>query len=264
MAITTLDGIIAAAKQRVQYQKNAGRVTVANGWFSLFDLTGQPGAGTLAIGNTANGVVPTDATAGYPEIRAFGASATGYVSRVEYGNTVACRLALYDRLFAAGAYAFNAATTLASIPSYSSRVPSTDYKGLEIWCEQVTAGTGAQAVSVGYTNAAGTAGRSTGATGSGAVNTVGRMWQLPLQAGDDGVSVVNSVTGSVATAGTFNVCVLRPLWSARINIANDGGVHDFLRTGLPQIFADSALFLMVNADSTSNGVSELAIDIING
>ena len=263
MAITTLDGYIGSAKQNLAYTKTTTRPTVATGWYSLFDIAGAPGAGTLNVGNTANGLVPTDATAGYPTINAFGASATGYVSRIEFSSTVACRISVYDRVFVAGAYAFNANTNLASQPSYSGRLPNTDYKGLEIWVEQVTAATGNQAVSVNYTNQDGTAARTTGAVGIGAAPLLGRCWQLPLQAGDTGVQMIENVTGSVATAGTFNVMVLRPLWSGRIGVANGGDVHDMLRTGLPQIYADSSLYVLVAADSTSSGIPHMSVEISN-
>jgi hypothetical protein len=265
MAITTLDGYIAAIKQKIAWTKTTTRTTVANGWFSLFDVAGHPGAGTLAGSNTANGVVPTDATTGYPIVTAFSGSNKGYLGRVEYANTVACRVALFDRVFLAGAYAFNANTTLASQPSYSSRVPGgTDYTGLEIWCEQVAAATGNQAVNVTYTDQDGNAGATTGATGIGAAQTVGRCWQLPLAAGDSGVQKIEVVVGSVATVGTFNVMVLRPLWSGRIIVANSGDVRDALQNGMPELFADSALYVMVAADSTSSGLPECSFQVVNG
>lgn len=50
MAITSRDGWFASAKQRALLYKTAARTTVAGGWFSMFELAGNPGAGTLAIG----------------------------------------------------------------------------------------------------------------------------------------------------------------------------------------------------------------------
>jgi hypothetical protein len=262
--IVSLDNYLAAAKQRVQWCKTAPRTTVAAQWFSLFELAGEPGAGTLAGTSTTAGVVPTDATAGCPVINAFGASATGRLSKVEFGNTVACRMAIFDCLFKAGAFAFNASQALSAQPSFASRVPGGDYKGLELWVETVTAATGNQAVTVTYTDESGNAGASTGAVGIGSAPTVGRCWQLPLASGDSGVQLVSNVVGSVATVGTFNVLVMRPLWSGRVRMANDGDVHDLLRTGMPQVFTDSALMVLISADSTSSGVPELSIEIANG
>lgn len=266
MAITTQDGLVAAmaSGQAVLFNK-ASMTTVASAWFSPFAQAGNPGAGVLAGSSTAAGVVPTDATVGCPVINAFGGANTGYISAIDFGNTVASRLRICDMLFKAGAYSFNSNVSLASQPSYSSRVPGgTDYKGTEIWIECVTAFTGNMSVAVTYTNQDGTAGRTTGTVATGTAPTVGRMIQLPLQAGDTGVQKIESVVGSVATVGTFNVLVLRPLWMGRCRAANDGLTHGPDMTDLPQVFADSALFLQVSADSTASGVPDLNLGIING
>jgi len=264
MAITTLDGYIASGKQRVNWTKTASRTTIAAGWFSLIDIAGNPGVGTLAGTSTAAGVVPTDAVAGFAPIDAFSGGATGYLSRVEFFNSVPCRIAVFDLLFKAGAYAYNANTALTGQPSYVGRLPGGDYKGLEIWVEQVTAATGNQAVNVSYLDRNGNPG-TTGAVGIGAAPTVGRCWQLPLASGDAGVSAITNVAGSVATAGTFNVLVLRRLWatgSMRVN--NSGDVHDLLKTGMPQVYDDSALFALLAADSTSSGLPDVTLEIANG
>lgn len=274
MPITTWDGYIGSAKQGLSLMRSAARTTVAANWFTTFDLAGNPGAGTLAGTSTANGVVPTDATAGCPVINAFGGSATGYLTQVDFGSTVACRMKLFDMLFKAGAYAFTAATTtLSAQPSYSSRVPGgTDFTDTQIWIEVSTAfvtGT-SWSVVVTYTNSAGVTGRSTVAfTGlAAAALTLGKMLQLGLQAGDTGVQKIESVIvtngGTAMTAGAFNVLVLRPLWTGRVRAANDGDVHDFAKTGSPVVYADSALILAVNTDATSSGVPELEFVIANG
>ena len=135
--ITSLNSYIAAAKSRVTLQKTASRTSVANIPFSVFDQAGQPGAGTLAVGNTANGVVPTDALAGYPLLPAPPTDLQ--LTKVLMRSSVACWIDLYDCLFSAGAYAFNADVTLASQPSFAARVPGSDYNNLELWIEAVTA-----------------------------------------------------------------------------------------------------------------------------
>ena len=265
MTISTLDQYIAAASQRVSIIKTASRTSVATIPFSVFDQAGNPGAGTLAGTSTTAGVVPTDATAGFPTITAFGGGATGYIGSVTFGNTVASRMRLFDLLWKGGAYAFNAAVTLSAQPSYSSRVlGGTDFTNTEIWLECVTAFTGNLSIAVTYTNQDGVPGRTTGTIATGVAPTVGRMLHLPLQAGDTGVQKIESVTSTVSTAGTFNVLVMRRLWEGRCRLANDGDTHDFLKTGMPQIFADSALFLQVIADSTATGIPEVQLEVVNG
>lgn len=261
MSINTLDAYIAAAKQRLTWMKTGTRTLVAAMSYTVFDIAGNPGAGTLAIGNTANGVVPDDTVAGYPLIASFG-GASGYLSRVDFGSSVACCFDIFDRLFAAGAYAYNADTTLASQPSYSGRVPNTNYGGLQLWIEAVTAFTGILGVQINYLDQDGYAGDT------GIVTTlalpIGRMYQIPLAAGDSGIQQITRVRGSTATAGTFNVMVLRPIWMGRVQVVNGGDVHDFLKTGLVQIYDTSALYTVLYADSTAVGLPLITMQVAQG
>ena len=261
MAIATLDQLLAAALTRIGYQKTASRTAVAAIPFSVFDQAGSPGAGTLAVGNTANGLVPTDATAGYPIIEDFAGGAQGRISKIEYGSTVACRLTLFDCLFSAGAYAFNANVSLASQPSFAARVPGANYSGLELWMEAATAFTGNQSIAVTYTDQSGNTGHTTGTLATGLAPIAGRMLRLPLATGDSGLQKVESVVSSVSTVGTFNIHVMRRLWSGRVRVANDGDVHDILRTGGVQVYQDSALRLVVTADGTATGLPEVSVEI---
>lgn len=265
MAITTLDQLIAAPSQQVGYTKTNTLTTVAAIPWSVFDRAGNPGAGTLAVGNTANGIVPTDATAGYPSLNAFVGGNTGYLNKVEFGSSVACRIAVFDCLFSAGAYAFNANTTLASQPSYAGRVlDGTDFSNTEIWIEAVTAFTGNQSIAVTYTNQDGTTGRTTGTVATGVAPTIGRMLMLPLQAGDTGVQKIESVVSTVSTVGTFNVHVMRRLWSGRVRATNDGDIHDMFKTGLPEVFDTSAFRYVIYPDSSSSGIPAIHMEIVNG
>lgn len=274
MAITSFDpGLIAAAKQYIAWIKTAGRSTVAANWYSTFDVAGTPGGGTLAGTSTGAGVVPTDATVGCPLIDAFGGGAKGYLSQVSFGNTVASRLKLFDMLFKAGAYGFAAGTTtLTGQPSYAARIPGGNYANTQIWIEVSTGfvtGTAWQ-VQVTYTNQDGVTGRTGVALpATGAANLIlGAMFQLALQAGDSGVQKIESVIvtngGTAMTAGAFNVLVVRPLWSGRVRAINDGDVHGPGDTMMPEVFADSALCLIVATDATALGRPELEMVIANG
>jgi hypothetical protein len=264
VAITTYDGFIASAKQYVSIAKTASKTAVAAQWTSVFDLAGNPGAGVLAGASTTIGVVPNDLTAGCPIINPFGGGATGYLAQVDFGSSVACRIKLFDLLWKGGAYAFNANTTGQTPTSFSSRVPGgTDFTNTQLWYEQVTAGTGVQNVNVTYLDQANVS-SSTGVVAMPAAMIAGRCFQLPMQAGDTGVQGVTGVVGTVATAGTFNILVMRPIWSGRVRTANDGDVHDLSKTGMPIIFADSALVVYVAPDSTATGIPELEFVIVNG
>ena len=261
MSITTLDGLIAAIKRKVIYQKTAVRTSVSNIPFSVFDLAGQPGAGNLAVGNSGAGIVPTDTATGYALLAP--SVATLYVNIVQTRSSVSGWIDLYDCLFSAGAYSFNAAVTLSGQPSYAARVPNGDYTGTELWLETVTAFTGNQSVAIAYLDQGGASG-TTGTVATGVAPTVGRMFQMPLAAGDSGVSRVDSVTSTVSTVGTFNVHVLRHLYGARINQNGVGVVDGLLTTGLPWIYDTSALRIVVTPDATSTGLPSLRLGLVDG
>jgi len=264
MAINSESAYLAATKQDVLLSRVGSMTAIAANFFDVIAQTGNPGAGVLAGTSTAAGVVPTDADDGFPKINAFVGGATGHITRLSFSNSVESTIRIYDVLFKAGAYAYNAAVTLAAQPSFSSRVPGgTDFKGLELWIEGVTAMTGNLSIAITYTDQDGNAGATTGTYATGIAPAVGRMVQLPMASGDDGLQVVESVTATGSSAGTFNVLVLRPLFTMRINSVNDGDTWDFLKTGCKEIFATSAIFSIVAPDSTATGKPWIQLEISN-
>lgn len=273
MAIATLDQYIAAVKQKINITKTASRTSVATIPFSCFNIAGSPGAGTLAGDSTTAPVMPTDATAGCPKINFD--TGIGYLSKLSFRSSVAGTLDTYDLLSKSGAYAFDSGTTTIDTPlDISSRCP--DYPGsgtdfgnnLEIWIEIVTAMTSATAfqVQVTYTNQAGTAAQTSivSAAQAAAALTVGKMFQLALQSGDSGVQAIESVivTTGAAAAGTFNVLILRPLvGNLYVPVAGSGDSYDMLKTGLPIIYADSALIAIPSPNGTASGIWNVNFEV---
>jgi hypothetical protein len=261
---------VAAASQRVRLTKTASFTTVAAQWSTTLDVAGMPGAGSLAIANTTTGLVPTDATAGFPTLWTFGGGATGYLSKLAWGSTVACRLCLFDRLWHAGSVSMTslATTTFSSQPSYLARTPDGAGVGVEIWCEiNAAVSSTATTLAVGYTNSDGTAGRTTGATASLSGYIARRLIQLPYQAGDKGVQKIDSITvgGTVATTGSVNVIAARPLFDmARVKLANDGNFAAWDQTLMPVVYDTSALWLAVAPDSTAAGIPDVTAVVSNG
>ena len=271
MAISTADGWFGAIKQQVYITKTAAVTSVAATPFSMFDVAGNPGAGTLAVGNTTTGVVPTSATAGFPLLTAYSGANLGYLARAKFSNSVTGGCILYDRLWHAGAVSMTslATTTFTGNPSFTGRLPNSgaDYGNLDILIEINTAVSAtATTIAVGYTNQAGTTGRSTGATATLSGYTNKRIIIMPLQSGDQGVQSIQSVTvgGTVATTGTFNVIVARRLAQFDIRVANAADIQSWDVLGGPQIFATSALWPVLIADSTSTGTPSLDLACING
>lgn len=273
MAITTGDGYIGAGKQAVTYTKTAAVTTVAATRYTVAQANGNPGAMTLAATGTPSGQVPTDAIGGCPTINAFGGGATGYLTRVAFNSSVVQTLELWDKVYAVGITTAQLGTlqtlTLSAQPSYSGRMPGgTDYSNTRIFVEITnTMSASATTINVTYTNESGTTGRTVAAT-SGSLSgfVAGRWVELPLQAGDDGVQKIESVVigGATNAAGALNVIVARRLWRGRVAVVNGAQTDGLDRTGMPQVFADSAIVLTCTPDSTSTGIPDVEFEIANG
>jgi hypothetical protein len=263
MAITTLDGYIGAPKQLILHAKTATITAVAQQITSVGHLAGSAGATTLAGTNATVGVLQTDALTGYPTINAFGGGAKGYISRIGGYYSVSGRLILVDFLLKLGTFAFNAAVSGLTTVSIAGRVPGgTDYTGCEIWLEAVTAFTGNQTIAVTYVDGDGN-GQTTGTIATGVAPIIGRCLRLPLANGK-GVRSITGVTSTVSTVGTFNVLIVRPLHYMRIPFAGYSEQRDLYGTGMPEVFADSALGIFVQPDSTASALPAWEIEIANG
>ena len=276
MALTTWAGVAAASRQRQLFLKTGTVTTVANNWYTLITPAGNPGAalltlagaGSVAGGNPGVGQVPDDTgtLAGFLANVAFGGSNTGYLARVEWAANVASRIMIYDRLYQCGTYAANATQAMSGQPSFASRVPGgNDYTGCELWFETTATAftTGAPVVTVAYNNQAGS-GSTTGAYTLPLIPPAYRMVQLPLAAGDSGVSAVTNITMTGGTAGTWNIVVLRPLFFFRVSPPVLQGFAGSDQTGLIQIFQHTAFAAMCAADSTTSPVFEAYMEIVNG
>ncbi len=260
MTIASLDDYIAAPKQVIQITKTASRTSTAATPFNIFDLAGSPGAGPVVPGGGNNGNVPVDTDVGYPVINPFAVGAVGYVSRFTFSSTVAGRLTLYDRVWWGGQYDWNAGTVTVTTPSYSSRLPGGDFKGLQLWAAVHTALVGTLTLTVTYTNQSGTTGRVATASFIAAA-TLGRMLQLPLQAGDDGIQSIQSIQLAGATGGAVTLMILRYLAEGRVRSVNDGDAQSMLETGLPIVNDTAALMLIATPDSTATGIPSVQIEI---
>jgi hypothetical protein len=270
MAIT-LDKILGAYKQRIPMVKTNSVTTVAGVPFTTIDRAGFPVAGVLNPSQTTNGVVPTDATAGYPRIEAPSGSNKLYLSRVGISANVAMSVELYDVIFQAGQTTIPTSGTttvaLSSIPSIADRIPymedgtTKDYQSLQIYVQMAVAGSNhAHSVSVDYLDQGGAAGNTGNITTQSMI--VNRLIRLPLAAGDTGVSEITgyNVNGITSATGAVVVQLMRSLGVYR----TQGGLSSLYGpdyTGLPQIFADSAILMVVIADSTSSGVPNVNLEI---
>lgn len=261
MALTTRAQLLSAMKaaQRPSFGRTGNGANTNSVWTSLFNVASNNGPGVLAGTSTTQGVVPDDTTAGCPVLDSFN-GLTGYLAAMEFNCCLiaGAKVRIADLLFKSGAHAFNATDTLASQPSFAARVPGTDYTQCELWVETVTAFTGTPTFTITYTNDAGTPAQSTTYTATGALAT-NVMARLPLASGDRGIQKVESVTCTIASAGTFNVLVLRtlvPALHSTVHGLQDNSIGPDL-TFLPILYDTTALFEMFSQDA---GGSILAHD----
>jgi hypothetical protein len=154
-------------------------------------------------------------------------------------------------------------TTLSGQPTFTDRVPNgTDYTGVTIYVEASTVNTtGSPVVTIGYTNQSGVSGRSSGSIGLGTSQPLGRLTKIPLQAGDTGVSRINSVVCAGGVEGAFNVLLVRDLHVGRIMLAYSAFTDGLDKTGMAEIFLTSALNVVPITDSTTSGTSGGFIEI---
>lgn len=270
MAIN-LDAILAGYRQRIPLIKTNSVTTVAGIPFTLIDRAGFPVAGALNPSQTTNGVVPVDTDAGYPVIEAPTGSNKLYISRVAINASVSMSIELFDVLFRAGQTTIPTSGTttvaLTSRPSFATRVPyqvdgvTRDWSQVQLFIMMSVAGSNhAHSCSIDYLDQGGVAGN----TGNQSTQnlSVNRLIRCPLAAGDTGVQEITgyNVNGATSSTGAVSVMAMRSLGKFR----TQGGLNSVYGpdyTGLPQVFADSAILAVCYADSTSSGVPSVDIDI---
>lgn len=252
---------IAQARSAGQFQdwqiyKAAVTAQAAGAWVSYFAAAGTPGAGTDP---GAAWATCTD-LAGTMTFTAPGGTYRRYLTGFQQVGSLAGTLMLYDRIGhynipAAALTVAGAKTITATLPArYSSGYDTGDLAQIQAWVE-VTTATATTAATLNlssYTNESGTAGRA-GATIvlPAAATPVRYMAPLPLQAGDKGVTAINTVTvATPPTAGAVNIVLLRPIAFIPLALANVGTVID-RPVNLKRVYDGSSLCLAMQCDSTT-------------
>lgn len=263
-----------AYKQRVQISKTTSITSVAGQPALIFTVGGFPAAGASPA-NTTTGVVPTDATTGFPIIQAFQGSNKGRLSRVEAYSPVNQVLGLYDVLFWAGPTTIPTSGTttvaLTTRPSFTSRLPfqgdgtTRNWQETELWTWLSTAGSAhAHTVSIDYTDQDGTTAQNTGNVSTNGI-IVNRLLRMPWASGDNGTRDMEGykVNGATSSTGAVVCMVMRRLWQGRV-LANTMMTFGPDMTGLPEVFSDSALVLVGTPESTATNTPNVIIEISEG
>jgi hypothetical protein len=271
MAFTSFDSLqLALPGQRLFFQKTGSVATTALLHTSMWGAAGNPVAGTLAIGNTTNGVIPTSATTGaVPFVNAPAGKKT-YLARLNAFNVsqIFSSFLFYDRLWHAGSFSLVTLQTFTLSAQPALTRPDANGEDVEIWLEINTApGAVATTVEVTYTNSTGATGHTTGASIPLTSFLTGRAVQMPLQAGDTGVRKVESVIigGTANTQGDVNVVLLRKITEVSpLPAQMFPTLLDALSLGLPEVQPNACIAVIVMPNSTVTGSPTFTASIVAG
>ena len=261
MAITTLTGLRTALPGQTKTFMKANLTTAAGLWASLWGQGNEPAAGSLSIGNTTTGVIPTAATAG-----AFSfvnpASGNSYLAQAVANGSNVGTLVVYDRLWHAGSFTPASGTINATDSTPIDR--GSNGGGAELWCE-INSALSATAITLTalYTDQDGNTGNSaTCAVPASAI--AGRMMPFALASGDTGIRSVEDLSGSAAPTGSFNLVILRRLLEIPLAAPAIPNVAEWLDTALARIYDNACIAMMVMASSTSTGAISGKLNIAQG
>jgi hypothetical protein len=262
MPFSTINALIAALPGQRQAFTKASVTSVAGAYISLWAAAGQPGAGSLSIGNTTTGVIPTDATAGAFPFTNPTAPAQSHVGRAAAASSSVGTLVLYDRVWHGGSYTSVNGAISANTTTAVDR--PADGGELELWAEIATAlSATATTITVTYTDQDGNTGNSATATLLASA-IASRMFPFALAAGDSGIRQITNIAGSAAPTGTFNLVILRRLAEIPIALAGVAAQVDFAQLGLPRVYDDSCIAMFMNTNTTGSGTLSGSFDLVQG
>ena len=245
MAITTLDQALAGMRPPEEYYK-VGAATVAGRFYSPFYVAGRPGAAVAPTPGVA-GAALTSYSGQLPWTNPV--SGNSYLALFSGACNVAGQLLLCDRLWHNSGINVTLATsqTINSVAwPARDRAGTTDGNGVLIGVEVSTVmGAGTPTWTMGYTNSAGTAGRSIVTAAQSATMAVGSFIPMPLAAGDTGVRSIQSWQQSATmTSGVYHLVAYRVLARLPLLQANIGDALDVIRGGFVRLYDNTVPFLL--------------------
>ena len=242
----TLDAIADGAQPPEEILK-VGAATVAGRFYSPFYVAGRPGA-AVAPTPGLSGAALTTYAGKIPFTNPVGGSQTRLM-RFAASCTTPGQLLLCDRLWHNSGITVTL-TTSQTINSVAwparDRVGTTDGEGVMIGVEVSTVmGAGTPTWTMGYTNAAGTSGRSIVTAAQSATMAVGSFIPIPLAAGDTGVRSIQTWQQSATmTSGVYHLVAYRVLARLPMPLANMGYALDAISSGFVKLHDNTVPFLL--------------------
>ena len=261
MTISTRDQLINALannNSRVLFDKASLANAVAGQFFSLWQATGQPGAGATP----ATAAIPDNTTTGAVQFTQQTAPATSYLAwmRAFTGNANTT-VEVHDRVAHMGGLSGDVTTAqsanidVSTLGLAAARRGDANYSDLMWWIEVYTAlgATGVNAtVNVTYDDG------STGnlaAIALGATPRAGRLYPLISAVAGRFIRGVNTVTlsATTGTAGNFGITCTRQRSAVDVDVALKGVAYDWAQLGLPEVPNGACLAFVVPCATTTTG-----------
>jgi hypothetical protein len=264
MALTTMDGLVAALPGQVRsYHKVSTAPKAAGSFHSLFYAPGVPGAPAIPGASLAWSVM-TQSDAGAIKFSNPGGGALSYLSRLCLSTTSAHTIIIYDRLAQTGAITPAASTqTLTGGPTLTR--PDATGADVECWIESLTASTStASNYSIRYKDQDDNASETSPTIAATTTSVVGMMQRFNLNSGDTGVRSVDQFISTGASGGTAQLVLLRRLAEFSATAANLAPIIDFFTLGAPRIYDSACLGVMLLANSTTAVTISGTINIAQG
>jgi hypothetical protein len=254
MAITTVDLALAGMRPPEFFAKALSGTLVAGRPFTPFYAAGVPGAAAAP----APGLAGAALTSYAGQLAVPAASGNTHLGRLSgVASAQGGVLLLCDRLWHNSGITITQTTahTVNSV-AWPARDSAGSINGDKVLIGvEVSAATGAgtPTLTIGYTNSAGTAGRSaTNVDAAVATSAVGTFYRLGLQAGDTGVRSVQTFTLSATwTSGTIHLVAYRVLAALELSAAGIANAVDALTSGLPRMYDNTVPFLLFIPQTTT-------------
>lgn len=261
MAITDMNSIAAGIiGPSTLYGKDATSNEAAGIGHTPWYGTGLIGAGAAPTGGLNGATFSGPVLAGQIPMPAAVTGKTTYLERwsaVHAGNVGG--LWLIDRIWGNVPVVTTATSQAITSPAWPARDQTASTNGAGVFLAlEVSATTGnAGAITnttVGYTNSAGTAGRTATLASAPITALTGTWLMFALQAGDVGVRSVQSITlGTSYVSGTIHLTAFRFIADLPVPLASTGYANAFPGNGFPTIWDTSVLQLVYWPTSTAPG-----------
>lgn len=245
MAITTLNGVLSGARPAENILKVGVAMEAIGLPHSHFYSPGVPGA-AVAPSPGINGAALTSYAGQIPWVNPV--SGNSYLMSLAFAASQACTVLLLDRVWHNSGISLTVTTSQAiTSPQWPARDRdgSVNGEGILVGLEfSAAGGAGTPTVTLGYTNSAGTSGRTATVVGVTTPNA-GTFFRFPLQAGDTGVRSVQSVQLSATwTSGTAHLVAYRVLGVIGLSVANVSSKLDALSGGFVRLHDNTVPFLV--------------------